>query len=301
MARVVGRWMEPRRLLGVAVVALVVLSLTPARHLAFAGWFGTLAQTLAAPVSHPVSRVVGWVTPGGSLPAAEGTADDWRDRAEAFETLYLREREENARLRSLVEDLQAGVAIAPGVSVRQLSASVVAASSDLASGLLTVRTPAGAGVSPRATVAIVEGIQLLGTVDSASPLLCQVRPITDASSPRLEGVVILGDSRDAPRLLCTLSPTGSGTLAGPVESAAGLAESEGLQRGQRVRLADPTWPASAQQLVIGVVERIDSNPDQPLRKQIVVRPLVDLSRVREVVLRIPIAGGVGGGTEGGGP
>ena len=48
MARVVGRWLEPRRLLGAAVAALVVLSLTPARHLAFAGGFGTLAQTLVA-------------------------------------------------------------------------------------------------------------------------------------------------------------------------------------------------------------------------------------------------------------
>lgn len=95
------------------------------------------------------------------------------------------------------------------------------------------------------------------------------------------------------RLLCQLEPIGNGTLRGPVfrpEAPAGSPEASAPEPavGQTVRLDDDAdrWPRHAQMLIIGRVERVDPNPDMPLRKIITVRPTLALDRVSEVVLRI---------------
>ncbi len=56
--------------------------------------------------------------------------------------------------------------------------------------------------------------------------------------------------------------------------------------GQLVRLSDATWPRNALMLELGTVEKVEQNPDQPIRKIITVRPRFDLSRASEVFLRI---------------
>lgn len=311
MPRPLSQLLDAKRTLPVALLLLAVTALLPARHLAWAGWFGTLAQTLAAPISHPVSRFIRWVAPAAPLVAGEDNASHaWRLRAEEFETLYLRERSSNERLLEQIALLQSGLALNPGLGVRQLATPVIGASSDLSSGLMSVRAPRQSAITTGTTIAVVEGVQLLGRVDSVRAMIALVRPITDRSSSRIEGVVVLGDSREAPRLRCSLSPAGDGTLVGPVEDPSGLPAGVSLAIGQRVRLADPTWPESAQELIVGQVESIRPNPDQPLRQMLVVRPLVDLSRVSEVVLRIPVSRDAGDDSprtpapppgEGGGP
>ena len=50
----------------------------------------------------------------------------------------------------------------------------------------------------------------------------------------------------------------------------------------------------AQMLMIGTIERVEPDPEQPLRPQIVVRPTFeDLRRLPEVTLRIPDTGDQG--------
>jgi hypothetical protein len=84
-------------------------------------------------------------------------------------------------------------------------------------------------------------------------------------------------------LECLLSPSADNTLRGPVEDARGIEPSP----GQIVRLADSDrWPASAQMLLVGRVESVEPDPNQPLRKVVIVRPSLKLDRVSEVVLRI---------------
>ena len=63
-----------------------------------------------------------------------------------------------------------------------------------------------------------------------------------------------------------------------------------LQPGVEVVLDDPAWPESAQMFTIGIVERVEQDENQPLRSVIVVRPRdgLELRRVREVVLRVPV-------------
>jgi hypothetical protein len=298
MRRSVGPRVDARRVLIAALVGLGVSSVLPARWLGWAGWFGTLAQTLAAPISHPVARVVRWAGPPAALDddGSEG-ARVWRRRAEEFETLYLRERAFRERLEEQLQVLQLNAASVGRLDVRLLAAPVIGGSSDLSSGLLALRVERDRGITPGTTIAVVEGVQLLGRVDSVRGWVPMVRPITDRAAGRIEALVVLGDPRDPARLLCSLTPAGDGTLSGPVADPSALPAGVSLEAGQVVRLADPSWPASAQQLVIGFIERIEPNPEQPLRRMIVVRPAVDLARVSEVVLRIPVTeeGGAGGG------
>ena len=91
--------------------------------------------------------------------------------------------------------------------------------------------------------------------------------------------------------------TGSGTLRGDVEfqdPPAGVSVEQAIDRrlqpGVEVVLDDPAWPESAQMFTIGIVERVEQDENQPLRSVIVVRPRdgLELRRVREVVLRVPV-------------
>jgi hypothetical protein len=103
----------------------------------------------------------------------------------------------------------------------------------------------------------------------------------------MECVVVLDG---AATVRCRLAPVGKGLLQGDLEdkrdeSGAPIEPPAGAE----VRLSDPTrWPADAQMLIVGVVERVEPSPRQPLRRVVVVRPSVpDLTRVGEAVLRIP--------------
>lgn len=289
MRRPITQMLDARRTLPLAIAALAVASVLPGRWLGWAGWFGTLTQTIVAPISHPVTRFSRWLSPAAPRPAGEdGPSREWRLRAQEYEALYLRQRDENLALRDVIRQLQSGVAHSPGLGVRQLAAPVIGAGSDLASRLLAVRVPRDSAITTGTSIAVAEGVQLVGRVDSLRGPIAQIRPITAESAGRIEAVIMLGDAHDAPRLLCSLTPVGDGTLRGPVEDPG--APTPGLEPapGQRVRLADRAWPESAQQLLVGVVERVEPNPAQPLRRMVVVRPIADLARLSEVVLRIPL-------------
>ncbi|MEM7623130.1 MAG: hypothetical protein AAF235_07980 [Planctomycetota bacterium] len=93
---------------------------------------------------------------------------------------------------------------------------------------------------------------------------------------------------------CLLFPTEGGRLRGDAEvlnPTAARPNPPVPEPGMLVRLLDASegaWPRTARWLVVGVVERVDRNPEQPLRPLITVRPTVQLRRLSEVVLRIPI-------------
>ena len=56
--------------------------------------------------------------------------------------------------------------------------------------------------------------------------------------------------------------------------------------GQVVRLSDGRWPGAAQMLLVGKVVSVEPSPDNPLRRLVVVAPVIErLERVSEVVIR----------------
>lgn len=277
-----------RLLLPACVVVLGVLSLIPARFLGWVGWFTPLIHTALAPISHPLRS---W---SSALSPAQRGHDNaqlkrMREEAEGWQTLYLREHEENRRLQQQLSDLAQGMALNPELPVSQIVAPVIGTASDLSSGLLSVRTGRRANVD-RNTVATTSGLQLVGKVTRTAGPVCMVQPITRKAAGPLGGKVMVGPQEG---VACVLAPAGDGTLRGHtaetirsvIPGAAPSAAPE-LAVGQTVRLDDPNWPRSARMLVIGTIEAIEPSPTQPLRRMIVVRPTVELERVSEVYLRL---------------
>ena len=79
---------------------------------------------------------------------------------QAFETLYLREREETQRLRDYIRELQQVLALNPDAKVQQTIVPVIGTSADLASGMLSLR-PGTRLTVDRTTVATTTGLQLV--------------------------------------------------------------------------------------------------------------------------------------------
>lgn len=263
-----------------SVTLLLILSVLPIRALSWLGAFGTLTQIVVTPIRHPFAIISRWLAP----PTTKRDDDAIRsisDDLEHTRQLYLRTQDENQRLRSTIQELQRGIALNPELAVQQLSASVTGSNADLASSILHVRAGEKHGVTIN-TVATAPGLQLLGRVVQVSARACQVQPITSKSAGPLRARVMLDDDSGS-GLDCLLAPSGDGTLRGPVEDSRGGEPAVGMA----VRLADSDrWPASAQLLLVGKVESVDADPNQPLRKVVVVRPTLKLDRVSEVVLRI---------------
>ncbi len=279
-------------LLPIAVFLLMVLAVVPSRYLGPTQWVADLVKVSVAPVSHPMRAAAAWLRPAVSKDDRPEELRFLEQQADQWETLYRREQRENRELRARVEELSRGVAVNT-LPVRQVPAPVISASSDLSSGVLTVRAGRGSQVEIN-TVVVVGGTQLLGRVERVGALTCQVRPITDPGALAVRGRVAIDDapSASARSLACLLRPAGDGLLVGDVQDPAELAGHDAaliddwLEVGQTVRLDDDSWPANAQMLVVGVVERIEPAPESPLRRVITVRPRVTLSRVSEVVLRV---------------
>jgi hypothetical protein len=277
------------------VVLLVVTSVTPLRYLEWVGWVGGLVSTVVTPISDPMVRVARWLAPASRVVEDDERISTLEFDRDEFKRRLLAEKRRNAELESRIADLEAGVRRAPDAPVKQITRPVVGTSSDPSSGLLRVRAGRNEGVVPR-TVTTVRGTQLHGQVVSVDRLECVVMPITEPESGLLRGRVLL-DRLGDDTLLCQLAPTGAGTLRGDVEfqdPPAGVSVEQAIDRrlqpGVEVVLDDPAWPESAQMFTIGIVERVTQDENQPLRSVIVVRPRdgLELRRVREVVLRVPI-------------
>lgn len=296
MARSPAKFTLGRKALPIAVGLLLVLALTPVRFIGWMGWFGTLTSTLIAPISQPFTALSRWLAPSNAATPDAPVVNALKEEIESWRTQFLREQQENIKLHALMEELYRLKNLTPDIALRQLTAPVVSVSSDLTSGVLRVRAGEFHGVD-RNTVAVASGLQLLGRAISATSRQCLVQPITSKSAGAIRGRVMLDDAEV--RLLCQLEPVGDGTLRGPVfrpehesvpESNGSTPDAKAPEPaiGQTVRLDDDAqrWPTHAQLLIIGRIERVDPNPDMPLRKIITVRPTLTLDRVSEVVLRI---------------
>jgi len=286
-----GAQRAARHGLSLAVLVLLVLSITPVRFLGWVEFVGHLPTTLVVPISHPMTTVARWFAP------ARRELDDERVRQlelenERLKRLYLQETARADRYRRLAEDLQRGRSLQTDVPVDLAAFPVVGVSSDASSGLLTVRAGERDGVT-RNTVATVDAVQLVGRVDGVAGRTCTVRPITDPSVSGIIGRVMLTDA-SPDGLACSLVPTGDGRLRGDLEYRAPTPDRPStpeVAAGMSVRLDDAAWPQSARMLLLGRVERVEPSPDGPLRRVVIVRPTVDLRRVSEVVLRIPVRTG----------
>ncbi|MAO22985.1 MAG: hypothetical protein CMJ35_06075 [Phycisphaerae bacterium] len=281
------RWSMP-----ITIVALLVLSFTPAKWLGWTNWFTAQVNVAIVPITHPFTIVVDTIVPTRiSDPAASEREQAVIDELQRVQFELLQIRQENQRLKTQIDYYERGDAITPQLNVKQVTRPRIA---NLTGDLLLVRTGSIEGLS-QGTVVVADAVQLLGRVARVDGRTSTVLPITAASAQPIMAAVLLNEdgSRQA---RCLLKPVGDGTLRGDVARPS-LDENTNIRVGQEVRLQDSQWPTNAQMLLVGHIERVERNEKQPLRPSIIVRPTVDdLRRVPEVILRIPITDEAQGGT-----
>lgn len=295
MARTARSLMSASRLLAVLSSLLAVLSLLPTGAIR---WVAELREPLVkvlGPVQSALSGAVRMVSPDPAK-AREETPEvaDLRQKSDEYKTLWLNEREENKRLAKQIEVLQK-VPLNPDL-VRPVYAPIIGPGMDISTGILNAKAGEREGVFAN-SVAVVDGVQLVGRVTTVHWRTCLILPITEKKSGALKGVVMLPNGERGP--ICDLTPTGGGTLRGRVlgEDAAAL---RSLAAGMEVRLDDPAWPASARMLVIGEIEEVTPLPQLPTRPVVTVKPRFRVDAVSELVIRVPTEaekperGGAGG-------
>ena len=275
-----------RALLALSILALVVLAVAPSKY---TGWVRALRnplEVLLTPASQPFSMLSAWLRPGG--PAFHDATDLEKLRAEheQYKYLWLRALDQMNEMRELARELKSGFG-----DVRRVPASRIAA--DPAEGTIEFGRGRSDGVALEDAVAVAQGSeQIVGPVLRVGPGSCTVRLITDSKrlTPKRISCAILPDD---PRKLqadlatfprCELTPLDDGTFASYGLSAELAAK---MKEGDEARVSDPAWPA-ARMLVVGRVIKI-TDGDLPVFKRIVVRPLIDIARVRSVWIQSPTA------------
>lgn len=306
--------MQGRLLLIIFGVTMFLLAILPGR---FSAWLErplvALVEMSTAPVAAPVNWAVRLVrrspSPGfgGTGPVAE-EVERLRQDAATFKVLYARALDEKERLERQIDQLNRGLALNPALPVRQFPAAVIGFHADLSSSLMKVRAGSVQGVLA-GTVAVYDGVNLIGRVlDPVSDRVSRILPITDRQSGELKVAIFPGDlapgrvsessaqlaaatnpaiALGGPSLAANLTPRGDGSLVGFVFV---LNERPGqpapvAEVGTLVRLRhEAAWPRSAQMLVVGAIERVQTN--ERGRQFITVRPLFDVQRLSEVTLRL---------------
>lgn len=270
--------LSPRRLLPFLVVVLIVFALAPNSVVGWVKYARGPIEFLFTPVSHPVRRLVEKVA-HGERPSDPRIAD-LEERLGQEKLLRAQAQQRVERLRAMVADLQSGLTIAPDAPSRSVWASITGVSPDPREGFIVAGRGQRDGVLEGQTVAVARGVHLVGRVIGASARSARIVPITHPRAGLINAMVMTKDPTSG--FSAQLIPTGDGTLAGEL-----VAEAEGVEVGQTVRLADDAWPASSQMVVIGRVDSVGRKDNQ--RITVTVRPEFDVARVSEVVLRIPTA------------
>ncbi len=274
---------HPERLWWGAIAVALVLSLVPAR--ALTGWTGELASLVTlplVPLQHGGRVVAAWIRPSTTESFAEREANDAlaRERNEA-RALYRRLELENDRLRREIEMLSAATSRSPGLAVRAVRASAVAATQPgPRSGAGTLKLNAGTrqGVET-GMVATRDGDTVVGrVVGEPGALSSDAVPVGGAGA--IEAIFLPADEgielARAPRGI--LKPDGRGGFTCDVPRSTPVAI------GWTARLADDRWPKAAQGLRLAQVTGGAPLDESPLHTRLELRPAGNPLDAVEVVL-----------------
>lgn len=288
MAGPLSKRPSAKTLLRVTLVLLFVLAIVPMRFTRWTTGFADVAVTISAPVSNAVRWVADPLTRPFRRRADPALAEQYRQELEVARQRSLDLELKVRELERLVFELQQGAELTPELGVRQIAAPVIGRFSEASSNALQVRAGTSRGVVAN-SVAVVQGLQLLGRVERATSAWCSVRPITDRAAGGIQAVIMTGETLDS-GIRCRLEPIGGGRLQGPATWVFEPSRQAPVQivAGMTVRLQDDTWPRSAQMLIVGRVVEVSPAEDEPTRTIVTVEPSVPLQRVSEVVLRVPI-------------
>ncbi len=250
-------------------------------------WTSVLADIVNVPVQ-PLGdaglRLAEWVRPPDGRSGAE--SEEFRRQTDDLETARALLHAARLRIEALHEEigeLQAARRMNQGTEINPLFARVTGHSPQHPGGPISINAGSRHGVE-QGTVAVYRGVHLVGRIaEGVARLGSRVIPITDPAAGLLEAIILpagepLASIDGAPRL--QLAPDGNGALVGDLDRAVPV------RRGDLVRLSDPSWPDSAQGMIVGEVDAIGPEDLQPLLQVIVVRPRYPAHRVTSVTLKI---------------
>jgi len=268
------------------------------------GWQSDLARIVQVPMrplTHPLNLVRGWLRPAARHPDLDGVpagADELLTRLLEERDVALRgERAALQRVRELQEQL-AEIQRLPADVFRTARTPVIAhvvrvAASGPAPGMVEVAVPRRAGEIIRpGSIVVTGGVHLLGRAEAgASGGRCRVIPLVHPATGFIRARVSPSDRPEAGQLI-QLEPlglsgfraTGSGAIAEGEGFVGDIELRSGVAIGDVVRLEDPAWPPTAQQMIIGRVVAIEDKRDQPLRQRAVIRPYWMLSELSYVTI-----------------
>jgi cell shape-determining protein MreC len=259
------------------LIALALFALAPA---SLTGWVKAARnplETALIPVSDPVSSLLARAREPAT--EADPRVTDLEQQVEQERLLRAQAEQRIGQLRAMVRDLQAGLTIAPDAPARSVWASIVGYSPDPREGLIIAGRGARHGVVEGQTVALARGVHLVGRVVDVNTRTSRIMPITHFRAGYIGAMVMTSDPTFGYE--AQLLPEGDGTLLGEL-----VAEAEGVEEGQIVRLRDDAWPATSQMVVIGRVVEVGRKENQRLTVR--VAPELNVARVSTVVLRIPM-------------
>ncbi len=267
----------------ITVLMLIVLSLSPITWTSWTNWFSDQVRVVITPIAHPITIAIDTIIPPTiSDPNASIRERELIDELNRARTQLLQTRNENNRLNELMEQFSRGAQITPDLDVRQIHRPRV---STISKDQILIKVNNDDQIT-QGTVAVANAVQLVGRTSRLSGRTASVLLITADSSQPILATILLNKS-GSKQAKCLLEPVGDGTLKGEVARGT-LDESLNIEIGQEVRLLDTQWPAHAQMLMIGTIEEIKPNLDQPLRQLIIVRPTIkDLRTIPEVIFRLP--------------
>ena len=257
---------------------------------------GSLQSTAAlafAPISHPANRVSGLLL-GAQVPVIASPGESARESGVIAE--------ENQRLRQRIENLQGQLAslqqlhadrqlLGQEVLERCIAARVIGSDRDV---LQVVGTGRGRIVQGMPALHYGQAQRgLAGVVSAAGAGGAQVRLISDPSV-RVTGRFGRFDSKTgAFVVLNTEPPLIEGMGDGMCRVARAKREElerEGLRVGDWAVLADNAWPEHLTYFRIGQVVAIEDIPAEPGFARILIRPAVELRRLRELMVYVTDGG-----------
>ena len=261
----------------------VIAALLPVRWL---GWTAVLAEIVRVPIQPMTDagvRMARLVRPPVDDSGESEALRLRTDELERSRALLHGARLEIEGLHEEIAAMQDARSLRPGVEITPIFARVTGRPVDRARGPVRVNVGSRDGVVAGAIV-VYGGGHLIGRVArNPSRLSCGVLPITDVSIGLIEGYVIpaddpVDDIGGLPHI--QLLPDGRGGLVGDLDRAIVI------NPGDVVRLTDPSWPGTAQGLIIGEVESVVPKDLQPLRNAVTVRPKYDAQRVAKMTVII---------------
>lgn len=256
----------------IPAILVACLAIAPPAWLGWAAEVGAVLWIPLNPIAHVAASAKGWLRPARpDLPPVEVEA--LLEERETLRALATRLRIEldlaEAELAALEGEPRPTI---PGAS--PIASTVLSAEPD---GRMRINKGTRHGIAA-GDPAVAGGEILVGRI--ADPPGAAWSTIVPASH-RTEGMVRARLPRDdglvGEETLVLLEPTGDGWRA---ETDEGFA-----REGASLRLDDPSWPASAQGLLLGRVSRIRRVDARPLLVEISIDPAWDAGAIATVVVR----------------